>query len=80
MHFLCDAIDLKQSVEGTLEVQGKSLTIVFDEVHFIVNLYTFPLPLVLQTNPSFHKVNHLLPSQAEQLPKLHSLFLLTSLF
>ena len=38
MHFLSDAIDLKQSVEGPLKVQGKSLTTVLDEVHFIVDL------------------------------------------
>ena len=44
MHFLCDATDLKQSVEGTLEGSGKSLATVLDEVHFIVNLYSFPYP------------------------------------
>ena len=59
MHFLCDAIDLKQWVEGTLKVQGKSLTTALDEVHFTVNLYSFLLPLVLQENPSFPKVSHL---------------------
>ena len=41
MHFLCDAIDLKQSVEGTVKVYGKSLTTVLDKVHFIVKLYVF---------------------------------------
>ena len=50
MHFLCDAIDLKQSVEGTLKT-------VLDEVHFIVNLYSF-LPLVPQVTSSFPKVSH----------------------
>ena len=74
MHFLCDAIDLKQSVEDTLKVHGKSLTIVLDEVHFIVNLYSFSLPLIPQANHSFPKVCHLPPSQAEQLPKLPRLF------
>ena len=44
MHFLCDAIVLKHSVEGTLKVYGKSLTTVLDQVHFIVNLYSFPYP------------------------------------
>ena len=54
MHFLSDAIDFKQSVEGTFKT-------VFDEAHFIVDLYSF-LPLVpWQTLP---------PSQAEQLLKL----------
>ena len=61
MHFLCDAIDLKQSVEGTLKVLRKSLTTVLDEVHFIANLYSFPLPLVTQANPSFPKVSHVPP-------------------
>ena len=46
MHFLCDAIDLKQSVGGSLKVLGKSLTTVLDEVHSIFNLSSFPLPLV----------------------------------
>ena len=59
MHFLCDPIDLKQSVEGTLKVQGKSLTTVLDEVNFIVSLYSFALPLVPQANLSFPKVCHL---------------------
>ena len=66
MLFLCDAIDLKQSVEGTFKVLGKTLTAVLDKVYFIVNLYSFPLPLVSQENPSFPKVSHLPPSQAEQ--------------
>ena len=61
INFLCDVIDLKQSVEGTLKVQGKSLTTVLDEIHFIVNLYSFPIPLVFQANPSFHNVRHFLP-------------------
>ena len=59
MHFLCDAIDLKQSVEGTLKVQGKSSAIFLDEVHFIVNLYSFSLSLVPLANPSFPKVSNL---------------------
>ena len=74
MHFLCDAIDLKQSMVGTLEVYGKSLTTVLDEVHFIVNLYSLSLALVPQANPSFRKVSHLPHSQVEQLPKLPPLF------
>ena len=51
MDFLCDAMDLKQSVGGTLKVLGKSLTTVLDEVHFIFNLSSFPLPLVPQSKP-----------------------------
>ena len=38
MHFLYDAIDLKESVVGILKLWRKSLTTVLDEVHFIVNL------------------------------------------
>ena len=68
MLFLCDAIDLKQSVQGTFKVLGKTLAAVLDKVYFIVNLYSFPLPLVSHENPSFPKVSHLppSPSQAEQ--------------
>ena len=62
MQFLCDAIDLNLSVESTLKVWGKSLTTVLDDAHFIVNLYSFPLPLVSQTNSSFPKFSHLPPS------------------
>ena len=61
MHFLCDVTDLKQSVEATLSVKGKSLTTVLDEVHFIVNLYSFPLPLHLQVNLSYPKVSYFSP-------------------
>ena len=50
-----------QSVEGTLKLQGKSLTTVLDEVDCIVNLYSFPLPLVPQANLSFPKACHLPP-------------------
>ena len=57
--FLCDTIDLNQSLEGTLKVQGKSLTTVLDEAHFIVNLYSVPLPLISQANPSFYKISYL---------------------
>ena len=62
MHFLCDAIDLKQSVEGTLKT-------VLDEIHFIINLYSF-LPLINQANLCFPKVSHLSPSQEEKLSNL----------
>ena len=66
MYLLCDAIDLKQSVEGTLEVLGKSLKIVLNEIHFTVNLYSFPLHPVLQANPSFPKVSHLSPTPRQR--------------
>ena len=58
------------------------MTTVLDEVYFVVNLYSFPLPLVHQANSSFSKVSHLSPSQVEQIPKipLPLLFLLTLLF
>ena len=45
MHFLFDATDLKQSVNGTLKI-------VLDEVHFVVNPYNF-LPLVPYANSFF---------------------------
>ena len=80
MHFLCDAIDLKQSGEGTPKVERKSLRTVLDTVHFIVILYIFSLPLILQANPSFPKVSHLPHSQAEQLPKLPFSFSVNPLF
>ena len=70
MHFLCDPIDLRKSVEGTLKVLEKSLKTVWDEVHFIVNLYSFPLPSVPQAKPPFPELGHLLPSQAEKLSNL----------
>ena len=59
MHLLRDAIDLKQSLKGTIKVLGKSLTEFFDKVYFIVDLYGFPLPLVEQANPFFPMVSHL---------------------
>ena len=80
MHVLCDAVDLKQSVEGTLKVQKKSLTTFLDEVHFIVALYSFPLLLVPQPNPSFREVSHLPPSQADLPKSPPPLFVLTPLF
>ena len=61
MHFLCDATDLKHSVECTLKVKGKSLTTILDEVRFIVNLYSFSLPMVSQANPFFPKLSHFPP-------------------
>ena len=57
--FLCDTIDLKQSLESILKTA-------LNEVHFIVNIYSF-LPLDLQANPSFPKASHLPLSQEEQL-------------
>ena len=45
MYFLCDAIHLKQPVEGTLKVLGKSLKTVLDKVYFTVKLCSFPLQL-----------------------------------
>ena len=50
MHFLCDAIDLEQSVEGILRKNFWQLQL-SDEVHFIVNLYSFPLPLFICPSP-----------------------------
>ena len=52
----------KQSVESFLELLAKSLKIVFDEVHFIVNLFSFLLTPVLSGKP-FSQVSHLPPSR-----------------
>ena len=70
MHFSSDAIDVKQSVESTFKVWGRSLTTALNEVHFIVNLYSFPQHLVSQANPypSQPFANPPPPPQAEQLP------------
>ena len=70
MRFLFDAIDLKQSVKGTIEVLGKFLKTVLDKVHFIDKLYSFHLPPVCQENSSFPKISHLPASHVEQLLKL----------
>ena len=56
MHALCDAIDLKHFVKGSLKVSGKSLKRVLDEVHFLVNLYSFPLPPAPQAKLSIPKL------------------------
>ena len=52
---------MKQSVKGTLKVMGKSLKTALDEVHFVVNLYSFILSPVAQADPSFPKVSHFPP-------------------
>ena len=59
-------------MRGALKVLGKSLKAVLDEVNFMVNLYSSPLPPVPQPNPSYPQVSHLYPFQAEQIPKLSS--------
>ena len=69
MYFLCDAIHLQQSLEGTVKVLGRFFLTVLEEVYFVVNLYSFPLPLAPQANSSFPKVSYLPPSQSEQRPK-----------
>ena len=64
MNFLCDTV-YRLPVGGD---QGKSLKAVLNEVHFEVNLYSFPLPLVPKANSS--PVKSFVPCQAEQLRKL----------
>ena len=72
MHFFNDTIDLKQSVENTLKVLGKSLKSVLHEVQFIINLYSFScLWSPKQVLPSPKKV--ISPFQAEQSAKLPTL-------
>ena len=41
----------KQSMGGALKVLGKSLKTVLDEVRFILNLYSFALPLSAPGKP-----------------------------
>ena len=65
MHFFTDAIDLKQSAEGTLKT-------VLDEVHFIVNLYSL-IPLVPPGKSFLPQGKSFAHSQVDQLPKLPSL-------
>ena len=79
MDFLCDAIDLKQSVKNTLKVWGKYLTSVLDELQFIVNLYSFFLPLVLHASPSLAKVSNL-PFPDRAASKNSPFYLCKSLF
>lgn len=55
----CDSIDLNQSVKGTLKVLRKSLKTVLEEVHFIVNLFSFHILPVHQANPSLPRVSYL---------------------
>ena len=47
---LCDAIELEQSLEGTLKVSEKSLKVLLDKVYFIVSLDSLLLPLIPQEN------------------------------
>ena len=54
----CDSIDLNQSVKGTLKVLRKSLKTVLEEVHFIVNLFSFRILPVHQANPSLPRVSY----------------------
>ena len=77
--FWCDAIYLKKSVEGTLKVSVKPLTL-FDEIHFIVNLYSLLLSLVHQAGPSLPKLSHLPPPKQKNFQNSPSLFLSTPLF
>ena len=47
--------------KSTLKVLRKCLKIDLYEVHFIVDLTSFPVPLFPSANPSFPKVSHLSP-------------------
>ena len=59
---LCGTVDFqKQSMEGTLQLLGKSLKTILDKVHFIPYLYCIPLTPLLQANLSFPKVGQLPP-------------------
>ena len=63
--FLCDAIDLKQSVESSLKVLGKSQKTVLDEV----NLYSSSLPRSPR-QPFLSQCKLIAPSLAEQFLKV----------
>ena len=59
---LRDAIDVKQSVEVSLKILGKSFETLLDNFHFIVNLYSFPLPLTLPGKPLLSQGKSFAPS------------------
>ena len=73
MHLLRDAIVLNQLVEGTL-------TTVLNELHFIVNLYSFALQLVPQAKLSFPKASHYPILRQKNFQKFHLQFLLSHFF
>ena len=73
MHLLCDAIVLNQLVEGTL-------TTALNELHFIVNLYSFALQLVPQAKLSFPKASHYSILRQKNFQKFPLQFLLTHFF
>ena len=60
----------KQSIADALKVLGKCLKAVLDEVHFIVNLYSFSLPPSPPGKPFLSPCKLFVPSQLKQLPKL----------
>ena len=64
MNFLCDTV-YRLPVGGDLR---KSFKTVLNEVHFEVNLHSFPLLLVPRANSS--PVKSFVPCQAKQLRKL----------
>ena len=60
----------KQSVGDTLKVLLKSLKTIFDEVHFVDDLYSFPYPWSPKQTLPCPQVSHLIPSDVEQLLKV----------
>ena len=69
MHFLCDATyRLPEAVTGRCwQSVGKIFETVLDEVHFVVNSYSFPYS-PSPPGKAFPQVDNLPKSQAEQLP------------
>ena len=51
----------KQSVGGAIKVLEKSLKTILDKVHFIVNLYSFPVPSSHPGKPFFLQISHFTP-------------------
>ena len=70
MHFcVIQYVNFQKSVRNSLKVLAKSLKIVFDEVHFIVNMHSFILFPSL-TRQTLSPSKSFATSMAQQLLKL----------
>ena len=67
MHFSCDRI---YKLGGALKVFIKSIKLVLNELHFIVNLYSFPLPHSRPGKPFLTPGKLFSPSQTNLFLKL----------
>ena len=67
MHFcVIQYVNFQKSVRSALKVLAKSLKIVFDEVHFIVNMHSF----ILSPRQTLSPGKSFATSMAQQLLKL----------